>query len=271
MAEGGDHSRRQGYICARCIQNRTYQSRTWASPDTSEGLHSQNTPETAALPDPNNGIYRINNLIPSETRTSTSAPQRINNAMPLNDLTEIRQTLDVISNGSTFSTQPSSTPSSNLLSSNNPPYLMSSTVPNTSQLSLNIPSGTVPESSIASSNQSTLHINNNTMARAEGNSESEAEVDRNLPEEVSMPKKEIIDRRKQLCPHNDTDECDDDCPYLHGRICHMCHTHRINPNNPGLHFNSLSSLPDSNWICNNLQILGHMSTIKTESYGVDEK
>ncbi|KAK6993900.1 TPRXL protein, partial [Biomphalaria glabrata] len=435
-------------------------SRTWASPDTFEGLHSQTTPETVALPDPNNWIYRINYFIPSETRTSTSAPQRINSTMPLNDLTVIRQTLDVISSGSTFPTQPSSMPSSNFLSSNNPPSLMSSTAPNsgstfptqpssmpssnlvssnnppslmsstapnsgstfptqplstlssnlvssnnppslmsstapnsgstfptqpssmpssnlvssnnppslmsstapnygstfptqpssmpssnflssnnppslmsrtapnsgstfptqpsstpssnlvssnnspslmsstapnsgstfptqpsstpssnlvssnnspslmsstapntpqlslstnnppslmsstapnTPQLSLNMPSATVQESSIDSSNQFTLQFNNNTnehMARVmdntEGNSESEEEIDRNLPE-VSMPEEEIIDRRKQLCPHNDKDECDDDCPYRHGRLCHLCLTHRLNPYNPELH------------------------------------
>ncbi|KAI8771924.1 TPRXL, partial [Biomphalaria glabrata] len=68
------------------------------------------------------------------------------------------------------------------------------------------------------------------------NSEIETEVDTNLREEVSMPEEVIIDHRKQLCPHNDKDECDDDCPYLHGRICHLCHTHRLNPYNPGLHF-----------------------------------
>ncbi|XP_055882317.1 uncharacterized protein LOC106060725 [Biomphalaria glabrata] len=354
-------------------------SRTWSSPDTFEGLHRQTTPETVALSDPNNWIYRINYFIPSETRTSTSAPQWINNTMPLNDLTEIRQTLDVISSestfptqlsstpssnllssnnppslmssnapnsgstfptqlsstpssnllspnnspslmsstapnsgstfptqpsstpssnllssnnspslmsstapnsgstfptqpsstpssnllssnnspslmsstapnsGSTFPTQPSSTPSSNLLSSNNPPSLMSSTAPNTSQLSLNITSATVQESSIDSSNQFTFQFNNNTnelMASAmdytEGNSESETEIDRNLPEEVSMPEKEIIDRRKQLCPHNDTDECDDDCPYRHGRLCHLCLTHRLNPYNPELHADLLT-------------------------------
>ncbi|XP_055882308.1 uncharacterized protein LOC129925785 [Biomphalaria glabrata] len=282
-------------------------SRTWASPDTFEGLHSQTTPETVALPDPNNWIYRINYFIPSETRTSTSAPQRINSTMPLNDLTVIRQTLDVISSGSTFptqpssmpssnflssnnppslmsstapnsgptfptqpsstlssnlvssnnppslmsstapnygstfATQPSSTPSSNLVSSNNSPSLMSSTAPNTPQLSLNMPSDTVQESSIDSSNQFALQFTNNTnehMARVmdntEGNSESEEEIDRNLPE-VSMPEEEIIDRRKQLCPHNDKDECDDDCPYRHGRLCHLCLTHRLNPYNPELH------------------------------------
>uniref|UniRef100_A0A2C9LEH5 Uncharacterized protein n=1 Tax=Biomphalaria glabrata TaxID=6526 RepID=A0A2C9LEH5_BIOGL len=345
-------------------------SRTWSSPDTFQGLHSQTTPETVAFPDPNNWIYRINYFIPSETRTSTSAPQWINNTMPLNDLTEIRQTLDVISSestfpiqpsstpssnllsssnppsfmsstapnsgstfpthpsstpssnllsssnlpsfmsstapnsGSSFQTQPSSTPSSNLLSSNNPPsfmsstapnsgstfptqpsstpssnflssnnppslmsstapnsgstfptqpsstpssnflspnntpFLMSSTAPNTPQLSLNIPSVTVPESSIDFSNQLTLQFNNNTnehMDRVEGNSEPETEIDRNLPEEVSMPEEEIIDRRNQLCPHNDKDECDDDCPYRHGRLCHLCLTHRLNPYNPELH------------------------------------
>nr|KAI8739669.1 putative protein TPRXL; partial [Biomphalaria glabrata] len=391
------------------VEIRSYMSpysRTWASPDTFEGLHSQTTPETLALPNSNNWIYRINNIISSETRTVTSAPQRINNTMPLNDLTEIRQTLDVISSGSTFLTQTSSTPSSNFLSSNNPPslmsstapnsgstfptqpsstpssnflssnnppslmsstapnsgstfptqpsstqssnflssnnppslmsstapnsgstfptqpsstpssnflssnnppslmsstapnsgstfptqpsstpssnflspnntpFLMSSTAPNTPQLSLNIPSVTVPESSIDFSNQLTLQFNNNTnehMDRVEGNSESEAEVERNLPEVVSMPEEEIIDHRMELCPHNDTDECDDDCPYLHGRICHVCHTHRINPYNPGLHFNSLSSLPDAIWICNSLQILAHMSNIKKEGYGMDEK
>nr|KAI8739665.1 putative protein TPRXL; partial [Biomphalaria glabrata] len=358
------------------VEIRSYMSpysRTWASPDTFEGLHSQTTPETLALPNSNNWIYRINNIILSETRTVTSAPQRINNTMPLNDLTEIRQTLDVISSGSTFLTQTSSTPSSNFLSSNNPPslmsstapnsgstfptqpsstpssnflssnnppslmsstapnrgstfptqpsstqssnflssnnppslmsstapnswstfltqtsstpssnflspnntpFLMSSTAPNTPQLSLNIPSVTVPESSIDFSNQLTLQFNNNTnehMDRVEGNSESEAEVERNLPEVVSMPEEEIIDHRMELCPHNDTDECDDDCPYLHGRICHVCHTHRINPYNPGLHFNSLSSLPDAIWICNSLQILAHMSNIKKEGYGMDEK
>ncbi|KAK0044623.1 TPRXL, partial [Biomphalaria pfeifferi] len=253
----------------------TPSSRTCASPDTFEGLHSQTTPETVALHDPNNWIYRINNLIPSETRILTNAPQRINSTMPLSDLTVIRQTLDVISSGSTFPTQPSPTPSSYLLSSNNPPplasstasnsgstfptqpsptpssnllssnntpSLMSSTAPSTSQLSLNMPSDTVQESSIASSNQFTLQFNNNTnehMVRAmdntEGNSESETEIDRNVPEEVSMPVEEIIDRRKQLCPHNDKDECDDDCPYLHGRLCHLCLTHRLNPYNPELH------------------------------------
>ncbi|KAI8771895.1 TPRXL [Biomphalaria glabrata] len=367
-------------------------SRTWASPDTFEGLHSQTTPETVALPDPNNWIYRINYFISSETRTSTSAPQRINSTMPLNDLTVIRQTLDVISSGSTFPTQPSSmpssnflssnnppslmsstapnsgstfptqalstlssnlvssnnppslmsstapnsgstfptqpssTPSSNLVSSNNPPFLMSSTAPNsgstfptqpsstpssnlvssnnspslmsstapntpqlslstnsppslmsstapnTPQLSLNMPSATVQESSIDSSNQFTLQFNNNTnedMARVmdntEGNSESEEEIDRNLPE-VSMPEEEIIDRRKQLCPHNDKDECDDDCPYRHGRLCHLCLTHRLNPYNPELHADSLPSLSDSLQICNRHQILDHMSTIKKEAY-----
>ncbi|KAK6993901.1 TPRXL protein [Biomphalaria glabrata] len=379
-------------------------SRTWSSPDTFEGLHSQTTPESVAFPDPNNWIYRINYFIPSETRTSTSAPQWINNTMPLNDLTEIRQTLDVISSestfpiqpsstpssnllsssnppsfmsstapnsGSTFPTQPSSTPSSNLLSSNNPPSfmsstapssgstfpthpsstpssnllssnnspslmsstapnsgstfptqpsstpssnllssnnspflmsstapnsgstfptqpsstqssnlvssnnspslmsstapntpqlslstnnppsLMSSTAPNTSQLSLNIPSDTVQESSIDSGNQFTLQFNNNTnelmassMDYTEGNSEPETEIDTNLPEEVSMPEEEIIDRRKQLCPHNDKDECDDDCPYRHGRLCHLCLTHRLNPYNPELHADSLPSLSD---------------------------
>uniref|UniRef100_A0A2C9LH29 Uncharacterized protein n=1 Tax=Biomphalaria glabrata TaxID=6526 RepID=A0A2C9LH29_BIOGL len=121
------------------MQIRSYtppSSRTWASQDTFEDLHSQTTPDTVALPDPNNWIYRINNIISSEIRILTSATQRINNTMPLNDLPVIRQTLDVISSVSTFPTQPSSTPSSNLLSSNNPPYLMSNTAPNTPQLSL---------------------------------------------------------------------------------------------------------------------------------------
>ncbi|XP_055882344.1 mucin-2-like [Biomphalaria glabrata] len=255
----GTYSRPSPAIVPAEIRSYTPTSNTtWASQDTFEDLHSQTTPDTVALPDPNNWLYRINNFIPSETRTLTSAPQRIHSTMSLNDLPVIPQTLDVISSVSTFPTQPSSTPSSNnppylmsstapntpqlSLSPNNPPYLMSSTAPSTPQLSLNIPSATVQESSIDSSDQYTLEFNNNanepmasSMDYTEGNSESETEIDRNLPEEVSMPEEEIIDRPKQLCPHNDTDECDDDCPFLHGRLCHLCHTHRLNPYNPELH------------------------------------
>ncbi|KAK6993931.1 TPRXL protein, partial [Biomphalaria glabrata] len=290
----GTYSRPSPAIVPAEIRSYTPTSNTtWASQDTFEDLHSQTTPDTMALPDPNNWLYRINNFIPSETRTLTSAPQRIHSTMPLNDLPVIPQTLDVISSVSTFPTQPSSTPSSNnppylmsstapntpqlSLSPNNPPSLMSSTAPSTPQLSLNIPSATVQESSIDSSDQYTLEFNNNanepmasSMDYTEGNSESETEIDRNLPEEVSMPEEEIIDRPKQLCPHNDTDECDDDCPFLHGRLCHLCHTHRLNPFNPELHADSLSSLPNSFQLCHRQQILDHMSTIKKEDYGVVE-
>ncbi|KAI8771913.1 E3 ubiquitin-protein ligase makorin-1 [Biomphalaria glabrata] len=56
------------------------------------------------------------------------------------------------------------------------------------------------------------------------------------PTEVSS-EDERIEAQYELCPLNDTDGCEDDCPYLHGNICHLCHTHRLDPFDPDEHYN----------------------------------
>ncbi|KAI8771920.1 E3 ubiquitin-protein ligase makorin-1 [Biomphalaria glabrata] len=107
------------------------------------------------------------------------------------------------------------------------------------------PSGLVP-STAASSNDNEENIERwmNYRGETDGHESDSSENETNetndepdSPTEVSS-EDERIEAQYELCPLNDTDGCEDDCPYLHGDICHLCHTHRLDPLDPDEHYNA---------------------------------
>ncbi|KAK6993930.1 E3 ubiquitin-protein ligase makorin-1 [Biomphalaria glabrata] len=107
------------------------------------------------------------------------------------------------------------------------------------------PSGLVP-STAASSNDNEENIERwmNYRGETDGhgfdsseNETNETNDEPDSPTEISS-EDERIEAQYELCPLNDTDGCEGDCPYLHGDICHLCHTHRLDPLDPDEHYNS---------------------------------
>ncbi|KAK6976606.1 E3 ubiquitin-protein ligase makorin-1, partial [Biomphalaria glabrata] len=39
----------------------------------------------------------------------------------------------------------------------------------------------------------------------------------------------------EVYPVNDSLECARRCPFEHGPVCHLCHTHRLDRDDPDLH------------------------------------
>ncbi|KAI8771894.1 suppressor protein SRP40 [Biomphalaria glabrata] len=64
---------------------------------------------------------------------------------------------------------------------------------------------------------------------------SEVDDDSDSSSEDSTSDDESSDPNIQLCPLNDTDGCEDDCPYLHGDLCYVCRTDNLNPFEPEKH------------------------------------
>ncbi|KAI8798805.1 zinc finger CCCH domain-containing protein 69, partial [Biomphalaria glabrata] len=65
------------------------------------------------------------------------------------------------------------------------------------------------------------------------NTGEQSELD--SPLEASFNGNESNVHNLEICPLNDSNKCVDQCPFIHGPLCHLCHMHRLHPFDPDLH------------------------------------
>ncbi|KAI8771910.1 suppressor protein SRP40 [Biomphalaria glabrata] len=204
------------------------------------------------------------NQSPSDSSYSTSSSESLNNMIPSNDLTWLDQSSVMVSNGSTLPMQSSSLRSAIPSSSNAQHDIISVSPVDTPQTSLtmsNIQSDVSQDSTsytnetasspgTSSSGNQAVEVPKTVYSQILSDffnysgrfglinyrqviSEEDGESDSSF--EYSTSDDESSDPNIQLCPLNDTDGCEDDCPYIHGELCYVCRTHNLNPFEPEKH------------------------------------
>uniref|UniRef100_A0A2C9KFY8 C3H1-type domain-containing protein n=1 Tax=Biomphalaria glabrata TaxID=6526 RepID=A0A2C9KFY8_BIOGL len=246
MAEGGDHSSMPGCRCVQCIQNRT-DERFYNSAQSDTSISSDNVDSRCEMPSQtlDSIVNTEQNQSKSDSSYSTSTTESLNNMIPSNDLTWLDQSSVMVSNGSTLPMQSSSLQSAIPSSSNAQHDIISVSPVDTQQTSLTM---SIVQSDV--SQDSTSYTNETASSPGTSSSgnqavevpktvysqilsdfynysgrfglihyrqvNSEVDDDSDSSSEDSTSDDESSDPNIKLCPLNDTDGCEDDCPYLHG-------------------------------------------------------
>ncbi|KAK6993923.1 suppressor protein SRP40 [Biomphalaria glabrata] len=227
MAEARIHTSEASCRCVQCIQNRTYE-RFYNSAQSETWISSDNVDSRCEMPSQTLGsIVNVEqNRPPSDSSDSTSTTESLNNAQH-----------GIIAISPVDSSQTSLT--------------MSNVQSDVAQDSTRYTSETASISETSSSANQADEFPNYSQIMSDFNNysgrfglihyrevNSEVDDDSDSSSEDSTSDDESSDPNIQLCPLNDTDGCEDDCPYLHGELCYVCRTHNLNPFEPEKHLDA---------------------------------